>query len=417
MSSCSWPTSSLGEAVNHRRIVHPGMADVAFNCAITEIGDQIFLAYREFEQRSRIVVCQVNVSLECVLKKRLTSVDLPYCGESTGCEDPRLFEHDDALWVSFSVVNPATHPPGIYLALARFDRNFAVVRTGIFPSLQPIEKNWQFFSHHRKLFAVHTICPHRILEIDDTKFDARFRFQSAWMSPWPAGEMRGGTPPIRRGEKFESFFHSSHISPTGQIRYVVGMYAFRAAPPFEVQEISTVLFEPSPENLDPKAVVFPCGAIVRGESWWLSYGLDDRYLCLARFPDVALGTFRKSVGEWKPASQQQKRAISVLCSGKWEFFKTKHCGSPQLQFSGDGGVDTLAGNLWGQWRVVDKAQPPTIDLIEHGNAVARLELVGDRWLGRLTGGRIVALLPRRNSHPKAETFWHAALRSRISKLR
>jgi hypothetical protein len=152
----------------------------------------------------------------------------------------------------------------------------------VFPVLRrrnAIEKNWQFFSADGRLYAVYSIAPHRVLSIEGS--EAYTSNLTSTSAEWSGGELRGGASPVRIGDRFLSFFHSS-VSHGRELVYNVGVYTFEASAPFRVLAVT-----PHPIARadvagiagNGKRVLFPCGAMLKpGEPdrWIVSAGIDDR---------------------------------------------------------------------------------------------------------------------------------------------
>jgi hypothetical protein len=96
-------------------------------------------------------------------------------------------------------------------------------------SPRAIEKNWQFFDDGGLRF-VYTTYPNHV--VFDVKTGRRWSSTSmGGAGKWNAtyGEPRGGTPPIRFGRFWLSFFHS-HVSDLACTRrYFVGAYLFEGS--------------------------------------------------------------------------------------------------------------------------------------------------------------------------------------------
>lgn len=100
------------------------------------------------------------------------------------------------------------------------------------------------------------------------------------------GDIRGGTPPIRVGNHYITFFHSSmpwkKLPKYGVRRmYFMGAYMFEAKPPFQIvaatrterRLLSGTWNEPTVESVP--AVVYPTGAILDGDEWFVTLGVND----------------------------------------------------------------------------------------------------------------------------------------------
>lgn len=150
------------------------------------------------------------------------------------------------------------------------------------------QKNWVPFLYKNRLHFSYTLSPHKVIPYDESgEFDILYSTQTP--AYWPLGQLRGGTPAIKMGDRYISFFHSckiiaTHNSDGEKMRhYFMGAYTFKAEPPFEITHIS-----PEPivgrgfydGRMDYKTwtslrVIFPMGCIVGKKFIWVSYGRQD----------------------------------------------------------------------------------------------------------------------------------------------
>jgi hypothetical protein len=181
---------------------------------------------------------------------------------------------------------------------------------------RPVEKNWMLFEHNGELWAIYSIAPHVVLQVtlgDDGPVLCHPAYQHEWDAQAYTrryGELRGGAPPVRVGDQYVAFFHSSFIAhpwrhrflrllrqaPTNTIHYVGGVYGFAAEPPF-----APLWLHPSPllmppllprrrQQLNPivEYSAYPCGAIWQDQQWLVTLGARNEYCCLAQVPQVAI---------------------------------------------------------------------------------------------------------------------------------
>ena len=166
-------------------------------------------------------------------------------------EDPRLFTDGQNIYVSYthltfwgpqylcciglSQINRETHEVG-----DSWDLRY---KTG------PREKNWSPFFYDNngtpEMYFVYSWSPlqyikaaspldgtiEQALPIDNTMKKGL----AAWEKKW--GKIRGGTPAIRIGEEYISFFHSS-FRELSYYWYIMGAMVFDAHPPFALKRIS-----------------------------------------------------------------------------------------------------------------------------------------------------------------------------------
>ena len=197
------------------------------------------------------------------------------CHEVKGLsfEDPRLFVHDGALWLAYTLL----HPGGVSQALAVLHDDFSVRETWTIKNSRRTEKNWQFFStDDAQLCAVYQVVPHTVGRIGSEGFV--FSPSTGQRLDWGHGEPRGGTPPVRIGDEYFSFFHSSR-----QTTYYAAPYAFSAKEPYHItrwpRRPMLTARRDSWRTHGP-CVVFPCGAVHSDGRWSVSYGWHDTHCCL-----------------------------------------------------------------------------------------------------------------------------------------
>jgi hypothetical protein len=289
-----------------------------FNPSIARYRDSLLLVYRVVlpDLRRRLAVCRLDASLH-VMPGSVVPLSDHLEGVGDWHADPRFCVYGDRLLVHFNSGMP-THgandisvveldPDGLHprgparrLALAR---------------RRTIEKNWMLFEHEANLYAVYGIAPHIVLRLNlgspgrTGPVDCSRVYEVTWDASAYArryGELRGGTPPVRHGNRYYTFFHSTYPiqrlwrtlsrrvfgHPVARRTYVGGFYGFTAAPPF-----TPMIYTPVPvirppslawrhrERLDPGVArfVYPGGAILRDGSWIVASGVQHEYCCLDSF--------------------------------------------------------------------------------------------------------------------------------------
>lgn len=220
--------------------------------------------------------------------KPTNPIKLPF-PDDTGAEqfeDPRISYHDGKFWVSYCIWQQGT-PYRAKQRFSCFDHEFRHIKTIHLPygknnsriNLgEGSEKNWVWFFHENAWHFVYQAHPHVVVQVAD--IDSIKVFQSGKDIPdWRYGEMRGGTPPVRVGDEYITFFHSSLPWRIRQKRYYMGAYAFSATAPFNITRITkTPLLGGSEDDcreLGGPLVAFPCGAVFRDDQWIITGGVND----------------------------------------------------------------------------------------------------------------------------------------------
>lgn len=260
-----------------------------YNPSLIEHDGRTLLAYRQcppgYTWVSKLYLADLDGSK--ATNPRPLHVPAP-TGTNDGVSDPRLFHYQGRLCVSYSY--DQSHFQTTNVSLAEINPDGTAVTGKVFPRLYDnhMEKNWQFFDHEGELLIVYAVGPdHVVLDLN---------LREVARTPGvvcPGAAVRGGTPPVRRGDHYVSFFHNTYERPGGfrNRYYTVGAYAFEANPPFRVIRQSTApVLVPVPAHRPPgnerPDVVFPCGAIPRANGTWdMSYGYFDAHCRLLNLAD------------------------------------------------------------------------------------------------------------------------------------
>lgn len=287
-------------------------ADFLFNGSIFRHDDQLYIAYRANNTLidARIYINKLNPATYQPEGEPIL-VDIPNVTASpiAAFEDPRVFTYNGRLYCSFVFLRLGYSAQA--QGLVRLDKNFKVVSTsfikygynhnqaifdpvkrmddrGIIHTVNPgniFEKNWQFFAHGKKAMFVYSFTNHTVVEADLPRELGVKEHKSAKVMKWDYGEIRGGTPPVRVGDHYISFFHSSKQEKPKEKVYHMGAYTFSAKAPFEPLQITKKPLlsgdkKDKNRGLWNNIVVFPCGSVKIKNKWLVSYGHNDYSLKL-----------------------------------------------------------------------------------------------------------------------------------------
>ena len=140
------------------------------------------------------------------------------------------------------------------------------------------EKNWLWFLHDEQLTLLYKAHPWMVYQFGEN-WDNSEVFRNHDGASWSWGDIRGGTPPIRVGDYYFTFHHSSLHWRDRFRRYYAGCLAFEAKPPFYPKLITKdpILIGSQNDTWTPNKplVVFPCGAVFRNDKWMISMGVND----------------------------------------------------------------------------------------------------------------------------------------------
>ena len=227
-------------------------------------------------------------------------------GRYRNCEDARLFYFGDKLYLCCC----AFFPEGwsTKMTLMEIDQKTLEVRsiTNLgYDGARKIEKNWTPIAYSpapgkEELYLLYSFSPHTVLK---TGLEPNGKIASKtaplpsspapkavqqWTKKW--GFVSGGTPALRIGENYLTFFHS-HFKARGQVWYVMGAALLEGQPPFRLVKFSPrpILFRKmfsAQRHSDPlfrlaasTHVVFPAGFVEgtyrRKPAFHVFYGDND----------------------------------------------------------------------------------------------------------------------------------------------
>ncbi len=139
------------------------------------------------------------------------------------------------------------------------------------------EKNWLWFLADGNLVLLYKANPWTI-NIFGNRWSEKQEIKIPGVT-WPYGEIRGGTTPVRVGDLYFTFHHSSLPWKGRYRRYYAGCLAFDAKPPFTPRLITNEPLLIGSQNdrwaQRKPLVVFPCGALYKNETWLVTLGVND----------------------------------------------------------------------------------------------------------------------------------------------
>jgi predicted GH43/DUF377 family glycosyl hydrolase len=205
-------------------------------------------------------------------------------------EDPRVFRLGGELHLSYCnfVVFTDQKWTGAHQQVAKLDSEWQVIsqadpvygRNGATVMMGTgNEKNWLWFEHDGMPHLIYLSRPHEVVKWNQWNEPGQVYKTEETNPLWTHGDPRGGSPPVRVGKEYWSFFHSSLPWMHQKRRYFMGAYAFEAAPPFRVTRMTSLPLltgsKQDPWHPPQPLVVFPCGAIFRNKTWFISLGVND----------------------------------------------------------------------------------------------------------------------------------------------
>lgn len=304
----------------------PASQTCHFNCSVCESEGSQWLFTRRFRySQSQVMGGGVESSLNDLaiwrIRKNMTLEPgpiIPYVPNRfphEQWEDPRVMMGDDgrayvsfATWVHFK--NWAIRQS--FTRLTPDWRRIEVLWEAPFggnarkPDIaKSHEKNWVWFQRDGVWHCVYMPNPHTVFSVDDQGTPLKVYTNRKIGVPWEHGELRGGTPPVKVGDEYLCFFHSSVTWQKPKRRYFMGAYTFSAEPPFEFLRMTSepllIGSEKDFRVLGGPLVVFPNGALLKDGIWTVVFGINDEGCGWVKIPHVELDAKLEVVGRKRGA--------------------------------------------------------------------------------------------------------------------
>ncbi|MFO0806028.1 MAG: hypothetical protein U0791_23225 [Gemmataceae bacterium] len=269
------------DALAPRRVVRVNLPD-HFNASIIDHGGRSLLASRVFES---VCLSELDADFQPIWTRLLP---LYHSRSANGAEDPRLFVAGEKLHVAFSGVSVDAGGQVIVSVLhARLNDDLYVERVWepMYERRQKWEKNWAAFEVDGVLYSVYDAGPQYTVLRHDGDQAVPFA-EHQWRPQWSGGLLRGGAAPVRVGDEWWHFAHGVRKTPQAiDTDYTLGLYTFDAAPPFAPRRIvpTPLLFDHGPRPRTENPAIYPCGAIRRGDRWFVSYGLHNSHVEIVEY--------------------------------------------------------------------------------------------------------------------------------------
>lgn len=211
-----------------------------------------------------------------------------------GCEDPRLTQIGDTIYMTYIAWNSASAP---HMALTSIKtRHFLKKKWEWKKPIQispPCEmhKNWVIFPEkiNGKYAILHSLTPHILIEYLDTFESNIISIKSNYQPDkrdmyWDSRVRGAGPPPIKTSEGWLVIYHAMDWKDPN--RYKIGAMILDLKNPEKVlYRTSKPILEPDAmyENVGHKAgVIYTCGAVIIDDTLFVYYGGADTVLCAAR---------------------------------------------------------------------------------------------------------------------------------------
>jgi len=264
----------------------------SFGCAISSDGKSIDerLAYPIF-------MCNSRARLRANEMMRRPYFPNWSGGSLGGCEDPRLVQIEEHLYMTFTFYD-GWNPPRLAITSISV-RDFLARRYNwktpsfISPAGQ-IHKNWVLFPEkiNNKFALLHAISPKVLIDyLEDFDFTNKPYVDSKYSNHlndhrWDSSVRGAGPPPIKIPNGWLLFYHA--MDKENPDKYKLGAMILDAKDPSKIiYRAKRPLLEPimDYENYGFKSgVVYCCGTVIKEEKLIIYYGAADSVTCMAQAP-------------------------------------------------------------------------------------------------------------------------------------
>lgn len=217
-----------------------------------------------------------------------------------GVEDPRITQVGDKIYMTYVAFN-GIDPPRVAITSIKvedflnhrwfWEKPVLISPPGVVdkgPAVFPEKINGKYVITHR-------IFPDILIDfVDSLDFDGNTWLKGEYRiktrpNMWDAGKIGTGAPPIKTKAGWLLIYYGTPydyaINPNAYNPYLIGTMLLDLNDPTKVLHRSKLpILRPTEdyENSGFKAgVVFPCGAVVVGETLFVYYGGADSYVCVA----------------------------------------------------------------------------------------------------------------------------------------
>lgn len=313
------PTYGITKA-SHNPIITPVMNhawenQATFNTAALYDGEKVHFLYRAMGDKNVSVLGYAASSDGEHIDERLAdpaylpSESFEYSGELStnvnilytsgggygGCEDPRLTQIDDTIYLTYIAYNGAD-PPRLALSSIKTDdfkkkkwnwkKPVLISRPGV------VNKNVCILPEKvkGKFVVFHRVYPNILVDyVDSLDFDGKTYLKGEYRiqprrDQWDSRKVGAGPPPLKTKDGWLLIYHAVDNRDPG--RYKIGaMLLDRTDPTRVIARTNHPIITPTEwyENEGFKAgVAYPCGAVIKQNTLYIYYGGADSVVCVAQ---------------------------------------------------------------------------------------------------------------------------------------
>lgn len=303
-----------------------------FNAAAVVSGEKIHLLYRAIGDHDTSVLGYASTTDGVTIDQRLSEpvyiptqpFETPVAGHPVGyksphisggggyggIEDPRITKIGDTLYMTYVAFDGSSPPRVALTSISESDflaQNWNWDTPVLISKPGEVNKNCVIFPEkiNGKYVIMHRVYPNMLIDyVDDLHFDGKTKFleTKAFIPPtrtgWDSRKLGAGAPPIKTEDGWLLIYQAVGEQDSG--RYKIGAMLLDHDNPEKVlfRSRRPILAPDHPsENEGFKAgVVYPCGAVQKGDDLLVYYGGADTVVCAAHADTRTFLTQLKSHG-------------------------------------------------------------------------------------------------------------------------
>lgn len=245
---------------------------------------------------------------------RYDPVMYPSGGSWGGCEDPRLVQVGDRIYMTFNAFDGWDFVRVGYTSIKETDFEKGIwnwEKPELISPVGQINKNWVIFPEkiNGKFAILHSLTPEVQVDYVDKLEDlssGRRVIKSKFERPKPRSRwdtwVRGAGPsPIKTDDGWLVFYHA--ISADEPTRYKLGVMLLDLKNPRQIlARASSPILLPDMwyENESKPGIVYACGAVIKDGTLFVYYGGGDKFVCVATIPFIDFMNDLKNITERVP---------------------------------------------------------------------------------------------------------------------
>lgn len=166
--------------------------------------------------RTKNYLCLLDRNFNLISQRHIRNPENKgqYSETITGYEDIRIFENDNQIWFTTTVVSSAGQPKIMLCRIPELNfksKEDIIIKEAYYfdKTSQNVEKNWLPYSYKGKIRIIYNHFPHDIFEINNGRIDIVKKYKYDQL----LNKFRGSAGPIKFGDGYLSIVHQTIYKP------------------------------------------------------------------------------------------------------------------------------------------------------------------------------------------------------------